>query len=67
MIGKWVLGYIAGGLLLFTPVGLRVMLRDDPEPAPVEHAAADVGKMLFTHEWKPNDPLSPGGDGLGPV
>ena len=23
--------------------------------------------MLFTHEWKPNDPLAKGGDGLGPV
>jgi CxxC motif-containing protein (DUF1111 family) len=33
----------------------------------VDHAAADVGKTLFTHEWTPNDPLSPGGDGLGPV
>jgi len=67
MIGKWVLGYIAGAVLLFTPVGLRVMLRQEAEPTPVDHAAADVGKVLFTHEWKPNDPLSPGGDGLGPV
>jgi CxxC motif-containing protein (DUF1111 family) len=25
------------------------------------------GEVLFKHEWKPNDPLSGGGDGLGPV
>jgi CxxC motif-containing protein (DUF1111 family) len=28
---------------------------------------AQVGHDLFVHEWTPNDPLSPGGDGLGPV
>src|SRR5581483_3633997 len=26
-----------------------------------------AGQTLFVHEWKPNDPLAGGGDGLGPV
>jgi len=25
------------------------------------------GELLFAKEWLPNDPMSPGGDGLGPV
>jgi CxxC motif-containing protein (DUF1111 family) len=25
------------------------------------------GRVLFAHAWQPNDPLSEGGDGLGPV
>jgi len=28
---------------------------------------AQAGQTLFVHEWKPNDPLANGGDGLGPV
>lgn len=28
---------------------------------------ATAGRDLFVHEWQPNDPLSPHGDGLGPV
>ncbi len=28
---------------------------------------AQAGQTLFLHEWKAGDPLSPGGDGLGPV
>lgn len=30
-------------------------------------AAVPEGKALFTHTWTENDPLSNGGDGLGPV
>ena len=67
MTGKWIVGYLAGAALLFTPLGLRLVSRQDAEPAPVDHAAAEVGKVLFSHEWTQNDPLSPGGDGLGPV
>jgi len=33
-----------------------------PTQADVKH-----GELLFTHNWEPNDPLSNGGDGLGPV
>jgi CxxC motif-containing protein (DUF1111 family) len=30
-------------------------------------AMARAGEALFKHEWRPNDPLCAGGDGLGPV
>lgn len=35
--------------------------------APSAAELAIEGERLFTHEWSPNDPLSGGGDGLGPV
>ena len=28
---------------------------------------AKQGRDLFVHQWQPNDPLTPNGDGLGPV
>lgn len=28
---------------------------------------ATQGRELFLHQWQPNDPLSPNGDGLGPL
>src|SRR5262245_64431480 len=36
------------------------------------HATADdgqieLGRQLFEHKWVPKDPLTPGGDGLGPL
>ena len=27
----------------------------------------EFGRQLFEHKWVPNDPLTPGGDGLGPL
>jgi CxxC motif-containing protein (DUF1111 family) len=41
----------------------------DPLPAGADHRAAqlDRGRELFTHAWRPGDPQSAGGDGLGPV
>jgi CxxC motif-containing protein (DUF1111 family) len=35
--------------------------------AEVDSDMARAGKTLFVHEWKVNDPLANGGDGLGPV
>jgi CxxC motif-containing protein (DUF1111 family) len=32
-----------------------------------EWVRVNAGEVLFKHEWQPNDRLSPGGDGLGPV
>jgi CxxC motif-containing protein (DUF1111 family) len=40
-------------------------LRDRPKP--VDLVMAKAGEELFNHVWTKNDPLSPGGDGLGPV
>ena len=35
--------------------------------SPSEQELVAEGRELFIHEWTPNDPLSGGGDGLGPV
>ena len=64
---KWILGYLAGAVLVFTPMGLRLLTRSEAVPQPLDQAAVAPGKMLFTHKWTANDPLSRGGDGLGPV
>jgi CxxC motif-containing protein (DUF1111 family) len=53
--------------LTFVPVGLRVLSWQDEQPTNLDLDDVRVGKVLFTHEWEPNDPLSAGGDGLGPV
>jgi CxxC motif-containing protein (DUF1111 family) len=59
---------VAGLLLVLGPVGLRVLTWNS-HPKPAGPAAADVeaGRELFVHEWKKDDPLCEGGDGLGPV
>jgi CxxC motif-containing protein (DUF1111 family) len=55
-------------LLVFVPVGVRVLSWPGEEAGPaVEPGDVQAGKVLFTHEWRPNDPLCPKGDGLGPV
>lgn len=54
-------------LLALAPVGLRALSWRAVRPQPVDPELAEAGKALFKHEWKPRDPLSPGGDGLGPV
>jgi CxxC motif-containing protein (DUF1111 family) len=64
---KQLLGYLVGAVLLFTPVGLRVLTRSEPEPPPLDPADVAAGKVLFTHEFSANDPLCGDGDGLGPV
>jgi CxxC motif-containing protein (DUF1111 family) len=63
----YLLWYALALVLALTPAGLRVLSWRTPPPAPADAALAQAGEKLFKHEWKPNDPLSPGGDGLGPV
>ncbi len=61
---KW---YVVGLLVILGPLAWRVWVRttvDRPEQNPGEVAA---GKELFVRVWKAHDPLSPDGDGLGPV
>jgi CxxC motif-containing protein (DUF1111 family) len=38
-----------------------------PPPGAVDPAAVARGREMFTRVWQPNDPRTPGGDGLGPV
>src|ERR1700758_4130295 len=55
------------GAVALMPVGWRVLTWQHFRPRPVDAAMASAGNELFHHHWKANDPLSPGGDGLGPV
>jgi CxxC motif-containing protein (DUF1111 family) len=59
--------YLAAALLVFTPVGLRVLTWPTPPAPEIDGDMAQAGEVLFNHEWQPNDPLASGGDGLGPV
>ncbi|HEV3118512.1 MAG TPA: di-heme oxidoredictase family protein [Gemmataceae bacterium] len=53
--------------LALAPIGLRLATWRSHRPQNVDVAMAQEGEKLFVHEWKPNDPLANGGDGLGPV
>jgi CxxC motif-containing protein (DUF1111 family) len=59
--------YLGAALLVFVPVGLRVLSWSEEEPVPASPEDVRAGGVLFTHEWQPKDPLCNGGDGLGPV
>jgi len=62
--GFW---YLVIGVLIVAPVGLRIWNRPPPRKHLLEPEMVQAGQMLFEHEWTVNDPLAPGGDGLGPV
>src|SRR5438067_6127082 len=57
----------AAAVLLFGPVGLRMLFWQRSQPLAVDGDQARAGEVLFKHEWQVNDPLCPSGDGLGPV
>jgi CxxC motif-containing protein (DUF1111 family) len=59
--------FLVVALVALTPVCLRLMIWRSRTPQPIDESMAEAGKTLFLHEWKPNDPLCNGGDGLGPV
>src|SRR5258707_13843395 len=59
--------YFPIALLAIVPVGARLITLRTPRAEPVDSAMAEAGLFLFDHEWKRDDPLSNGGDGLGPV
>src|SRR5437879_2840381 len=54
-------------VLVFGPVAWRVATWERQQPLSVDQDMARAGEVLFKHEWQPNDPLCPSGDGLGPV
>jgi CxxC motif-containing protein (DUF1111 family) len=66
---KW--SYLAWCLVavvvVFGPIGLRVLTWQEEPVGAADSADVRAGEMLFTHEWQVNDPLCNGGDGLGPV
>jgi CxxC motif-containing protein (DUF1111 family) len=61
------IAYIVITALAITPIGARLLLWPAPRLHADDPAMAQAGRDLFTHQWVANDPLAPGGDGLGPV
>lgn len=59
--------YLLIGAVALAPVSARMLSWKKIKIAAVDPAMAQAGQTLFMHEWKPNDPLANGGDGLGPV
>src|SRR5262245_18390456 len=59
--------YLLAALLVLAPAGVRVLTWGRVRTPAVDATVAHAGEVLFKHDWKPNDPLSPQGDGLGPV
>src|SRR4051812_21178023 len=54
-------------LLALAPAGARLLWWQKGHSLPVDASMAQAGEFLFKHDWKPADPMSPQGDGLGPV
>ncbi|MDA0588549.1 MAG: thiol oxidoreductase [Planctomycetota bacterium] len=52
--------------LALIPAVYRLTTLPEPNTVETPPAMVDAGKILFDHEWQPDDPLT-GGDGLGPV
>jgi CxxC motif-containing protein (DUF1111 family) len=59
--------YVLGLLLALVPAGARMLWWQKAGSSRVDPALSRSGEELFHHVWQPNDPLSPDGDGIGPV
>jgi len=44
-----------------------LVLAGSSTPTAGDDSQVEVGRQLFEHKWIANDPLTPGGDGLGPL
>jgi len=62
---KFGFALIAGALLV--PLGIKLATRDRSPVVDYAPELVTAGRELFQHEWVPDDPLTPEGDGLGPV
>jgi CxxC motif-containing protein (DUF1111 family) len=63
------IAYLLVVVLALAPAGVRLLVwqKTRMKAQIVDPAMAQAGEVLFKHNWTPKDPLSPGGDGLGPV
>jgi CxxC motif-containing protein (DUF1111 family) len=52
---------------VLAPAGVRLLTWQGSRRQALDPAMVQAGETLFHHEWKANDPLAAGGDGLGPV
>src|SRR5262245_29817390 len=55
------------GIAALVPLGIKAITRQGPRQHTLETDTVQAGQTPFHHEWKDTDPLSPNGDGLGPV
>lgn len=53
--------------VVLAPVSIRLASRPGFRQQTLDPQMVQAGQTLFHHEWKANDPLAGGGDGLGPV
>lgn len=59
--------YLLIGIVALAPVGVRLWSWPGFRRQALDPQMVQEGQTLFLHEWKANDPLAAGGDGLGPV
>lgn len=59
--------YLLIGIAALAPAGVRLMTWQGFRKQALDPQMVQEGQTLFAHEWKVNDPLANGGDGLGPV
>jgi CxxC motif-containing protein (DUF1111 family) len=59
--------YLLIGMVALAPAGVRMATWSRHREQIVEPQAVQAGQTLFLHEWTAHDPMSAGGDGLGPV
>src|SRR5579871_4347841 len=59
--------YLLIAILTLVPATARILTWHWQRQAQLDPAMVKQGEMLFHHDWKPNDPLAAGGDGVGPV
>jgi CxxC motif-containing protein (DUF1111 family) len=59
--------YLLVLVVALAPPGVRLLLWQHTYSVGIDPAMARAGEVLFKHEWKQKDPLTPNGDGLGPV
>jgi CxxC motif-containing protein (DUF1111 family) len=59
--------YLLFLVVALTPAVARLVIWQKDRAQAVDPVMAKAGEVLFVHDWTANDPLSPDGDGLGPV
>jgi CxxC motif-containing protein (DUF1111 family) len=60
-------GWLVVGIVALLPVGWRMVTWQRFKPQRIDPAMAQAGESMFHRNWLVKDPLTPEGDGLGPV
>ena len=59
--------YLLIGIVVLAPAGIRLLTWPRFRRPTLDPQMVQAGQTLFLHAWQTNDPLTAGGDGLGPV